>query len=221
MVNEKTTETGWRGSRDLWLTAAYESLIDSGVDAVRILAIGKKLGLARTSFYWFFPDRQALLDALLELWREKNIGNLIKQTSAYASNIAEAILNLFDCWLDRTLFDSQFEFAVRSWALQSARVGAEIEKADNARLAAITTMFERFGYSPIESDVRARTIYLTQIGYISMNTREDLAIRIKRIPYYVEIFTGIPVASPEVARFNARHSLPAAVRRGRKRKEAA
>ncbi|MBW4024695.1 MAG: TetR/AcrR family transcriptional regulator [Proteobacteria bacterium] len=221
MTNVKAVETGWRGSRELWLTAAYDCLIDSGVDAVRIQAIGKRLDLSRTSFYWFFQDREALLDALLELWREKNIGNLIKQTAAYAGSIAEAILNLFDCWLDRTLFDSQLEFAVRSWALQSAQVGVEIVKADLARITAITGMFERFGFSATDADVRARTIYLTQIGYISMNTQEDLATRMKRIPYYVTIFTGSVVQPQELARFHARHSFPAATRRGRKGGEAA
>ena len=41
------------------------------------------------------------------------------------------------------------------------------------------------------ADVRARTVYLVQIGYITMQVKEDLATRMKRIPHYVEVFTGI------------------------------
>ena len=209
MAKTKAGDTGWRGSRELWLGAAYRALIESGVDAVRIQPLGKAVGLSRTSFYWFFADREALLDALLDLWREKNTGNLVRRTTAYADTLTEAVLNIFDCWLDAELFDAQFEFAVRSWALQSAPVSAEIERADAARLAAIAELFTRFGIEPGSAEVRGRTLYLTQIGYISMKSAEALALRMQRIPHYVEIFTGNLPTARELARFHARHGFSA------------
>ncbi|MDA7087308.1 TetR/AcrR family transcriptional regulator [Pseudomonas sp. SA3-5] len=201
----KSSDSGWRGSADGWLEAAYEGLIESGVEAVRILPLAKKLKLSRTSFYWFFKDREELLAALLERWRVKNTDNLVGQTQAYAESIAEAMLNVFDCWLNPALFDSQFEFAVRSWALQEPRVAAQVEIADKARLAALVGMFMRFGYEALPADVRARSMYLTQIGYISMNAREDMLVRMQRIPEYVKIFTGQDPQARELQRFYARH----------------
>jgi hypothetical protein len=50
-------------------------------------------------------------------------------------------------------------------------------------------------------------MYLVQIGYISINSREDIAVRMARIPHYVEIYTGTPVQPHELARFQARHSF--------------
>ena len=222
MDSTRADDAGGRGSRELWLAAAYESLVEAGVDAVRIQPLGKRLGLSRTSFYWFFQDREALLGALLDLWREKNSGNLAKPAAAYAERITEAILNVHDCWLDPLLFDSQFEFAVRSWALQSAAVAAEIEKADAARIAALASMFLRFGSSAVTADVRARTMYLTQIGYVSMKTREDLATRMGRIPHYVAVFTGTTPKPRELARFYARHAFsPASPKMARAAEKAA
>ena len=84
----------------------------AGVDAVRIMPLAKKLKLSRTSFYWFFKDREELLAALSSVASEE-YRQYLKRTEAYAESIAEAILNVFDCWLDSDLFDSQFEFAVR------------------------------------------------------------------------------------------------------------
>ncbi|MDX7951223.1 TetR/AcrR family transcriptional regulator [Lichenihabitans sp. Uapishka_5] len=199
-------ETGPKGSRALWLEAAHALLLESGVDAVRILPLGRKLGLSRTSFYWFFADRGALLAALLEQWRDTNTGGLVRQTAAYAETIAEAVLNLFDCWLDATLFDARFEVAVRGWGQHVPEVGAALAEADAARLAALTAMFVRFGFDATAADVRARTIYLTQIGYISMDTSESLTDRLQRIPHYVEIFTGTLARPAELARFRARHA---------------
>ncbi|MCT7373978.1 TetR/AcrR family transcriptional regulator [Chelativorans salis] len=204
-MEQTSNESGWRGSPDLWLGAAYESLLESGIDAVKIMPLAKKLNLSRTSFYWFFKDREELLDALVARWREKNTGNLIERTEAYAETIAEAMLNVFDCWLDSELFDSKFEFAIRSWALQSSGILAEVQKADQQRLDALARMFIRFGQDESRADVRARTIYLVQIGYISMQTKEDLSVRMKRIPEYVEIFTSQAPEQRELDRFFARH----------------
>ena len=204
-MDEIASDTGWRGSIDGWLEAAYDALLEGGVDAVKILPLAKRLKLSRTSFYWFFRDREELLAALIARWRDKNTGNLIRQAEAYAESIAEATLNVFDCWLDRDLFDAKFEFAIRSWALQSDEILKEVQAADNARLAALGRMFERFGHEPVAADVRARTLYLVQIGYISMQTEEDLDLRLKRIPEYVAIFTGTAPEPREMDRFLARH----------------
>ncbi|MXN66374.1 TetR family transcriptional regulator [Stappia sp. GBMRC 2046] len=208
-MEQSSNDSGWRGSADVWLSAAYEALLLGGVDAVKILPLAKKLGLSRTSFYWFFKDREELLEALLARWREKNTGNLVNRAGAYAETIAEAMLNVFDCWLDGELFDSRFEFAVRSWALQSSELLAEVQKADRKRLDALTQMFVKFGQDESRADVRARTIYLVQIGYISMQTEEDISVRMKRIPEYVEIFTGQAPEQRELDRFFARHGYSA------------
>jgi AcrR family transcriptional regulator len=199
------SEAAGRGSAQAWLDAAYDMLVESGVDAIRIVPLAKRLKLSRTSFYWFFKDREALLTALLERWRAKNTQNLVRQCEAYAESITEAIFNVFDCWLDARLFDSRLEFAVRSWAQQSARVAAAIRGADATRIEALTNMFIRFKFDPHAANVRARTIYLTQIGYISMKTEEDIATRMSRIPDYVQIFTGQTAQTREIERFQARH----------------
>ena len=205
MKQQIASESGWRGSPEVWLDAAFELLIESGVESVKIATLAKRLSLSRTSFYWFFSDREALLDALVARWRDKNTGNLVRQCEAYADSAAEAVLNVFDCWIDKAVFDQKLEFAMRSWSLQSAEILAEAQLADQQRLTAITQMFERFNYPAVSADVHARTIYLVQIGYVSMQTDEALEVRMKRIAEYVKIFTGTAPEQKELARFFSRH----------------
>ncbi|MES0808536.1 TetR/AcrR family transcriptional regulator [Roseibium sp. SCPC15] len=205
---EKTS--GWRGTREIWIQAAYQALLDSGIDAVKVMPLAERLGLSRTSFYGHFSDRNDLLDALIRLWQAKNTGNLIKRTEAYAETITEAILNIFDLWLDPDLFDSQLEFAFRNWAHADNDLARMLEEADRVRVEAFQTMFERFEYDPHYANIRANTVYQTQIGYISMikdGPAEPLEPRLKRMPYYAEIFSGQKVTEAEAARFFARHPV--------------
>ena len=200
-------ESGWRGSKELWLEAAYQLLVEGGIDNVRILSLAKMLKLSRTSFYWFFKDREALLDALLTLWQDKNTSSLLRQTHAHAGSLAEATLNLFDCWLDNKLFDSILEHAIRSWGVQSPAVAQALSEADILRMEAIKLMFIRHGSEPLVADVRSRALYLTQIGYISMNTQEDITTRLLRVPSYVAIFSGTLPSQQELENFQQRHAI--------------
>ncbi|WP_300548717.1 TetR/AcrR family transcriptional regulator [Roseovarius sp.] len=202
-----TTEkaTGWRGSREVWLAAAREAFLDSGLDAVKIQPLASRLNLSRTSFYWFFADRAALLEALLEDWETVNTGSLVAATHDYAETITEGVLNLIGIFLDDGPFESRLDLAVRGWAHQAEAVALRVNRADDTRLAAIRAMYERFGYGAGEADVRARTVYLVQIGYISMQVHEDTATRMTRIPDYVKTFTGKAPSERELARFRARH----------------
>ncbi len=191
-----------KGRRDDWLDAAYNKLVHSGVESVKILPLAKSLQTSRTSFYWCFKDR----DALIGRWKSKNTQGLVSQTERYADTVVEAMLNVFDCWLDETIFDSEFEFAVRNWAMQSPKVARYVASADQVRLDALTKMLIRFDYSPHNANVRARTIYLTQIGYISMRTQEAKEERMGRMADYIEIFTGQPYKRQDMARFASRHT---------------
>lgn len=204
-MEQAVSDSGWRGSPEVWLQAAYDTLLESGVESVKILPLAKRLRLSRTSFYWFFRDREELLDALVGRWRDKNTGGIVRQSEAYAESLAEAMLNVFDCWVDGDLFDSRFEFAVRSWALQSQEILAHVQQADQVRIEALTRMFLRFGVSETSADVRARTTYLAQIGYITMQSREELAVRMRRFPDYIAIYTGQTPQQRELDRFFARH----------------
>ncbi len=202
---EKTNTPRQRGSEDIWLDAAYDVLTESGVEAVKIMSLAEQLGLTRTGFYWHFKDREALLEAMISRWEEKNTGNLIARTEAYAESISEAMFNVFDFWLDDALFDARLDLAIRNWARNDSNLQVRLDKADKQRCEAVTAMFRRFGFSKIRAEVRSMTVIYTQIGYISMQITESWKHRIARMPAYIEVFTGHTPPKSETERFEARH----------------
>ncbi len=204
-ASDTDPDRGWRGSAEAWIDAAHAMLVETGVESVRIMTLAKSLGLSRTSFYWHFPDRDALLAALLDRWRTKNTANLIRCTEIYAASITEAVFNLFDCWITPEIFDDRLDFAVRNWARADPALEAVVAEADSARIDAIRVMYAHHGYPPDQADIRARTVYLTQVGYIAMMVREPVESRLSRMPVYVEAFTGRAPSPQEVDRFMTRH----------------
>ena len=203
---DTTSRTKPRASEDMWLDAAHEVLCESGVEAVKVMPLAKRLGLTRTGFYWHFKDRDALLEAMITRWEDKNTGNLVARCEAYADTICEAIYNLFDCWQDADLFDSRLDLAVRNWARNDAALQTRVSRADDLRREAITDLFRRFGFDEAQATTRAMTVLYTQVGYISMLIEEDAETRFSRTRDYIEIFTGTRPSEAEERRFRARHT---------------
>lgn len=206
LVSSRMKDSPEQGrSERAWLRAAYEILTESGVEAVKIMPLAKRLGVSRTGFYWHFKDREALLEAMIERWEEKNTGNLVARCEAYAEDICEAMFNLFDCWLDDGLFDAPLDLAIRNWARNDPTLQTRLDAADKARQQAVTEMYLRFQYDASQAHVRAMTVMYTQIGYISMKVVEDKPTRIANMPDYVEVFTGVQPTATDIDRFRSRH----------------
>lgn len=195
-----------RGSEEVWLNAAYEMLRENGIEAVKVMPLAKELGLTRTSFYWHFTDRDALLEAMIRRWEQKNTGNLINQTKGFAETITEAMLNVFDCWLDENLFDARMDLAIRNWARNNKELQSRLDLADAKRATALFDMFKKYGYDDAQAQARSMTVIYTQIGYISMEVHENQVERISRMPDYIAVFTGETPSHSEFERFKARHS---------------
>lgn len=191
----------------LWLDAAYALLLEGGVEAVKIMPLAQRVGQSRTSFYWHFKDRKALLEALVQRWEALNTDQLVARAQAYADDICEACFNLFDCWLDTRLFDTELELAIRAWANADAKLKQRVDSADAQRLAAVKAMFERFSYPKQAAEVRAMTLLFTQHGYMALGKVESNAERLARMPAYIEVFTGQRPSLRQLQRFCARHSL--------------
>ncbi|SFJ79573.1 TetR/AcrR family transcriptional regulator [Celeribacter neptunius] len=204
MRKDTDSERALRGSPEIWLDAAYEALIETGVDSVKIMPLATTLNLSRTSFYWFFKNRDELLAALLGRWETTTTHHLVAATTEYAATETEAMLNVISTFLSDSDFDTKLELAIRNWAQQDPHVQNRLLKADQERLNALRDMLERWGHEPQDADVRARTIYLVQLGYISTQVQEDITDRLERFPQYVEIYTGKRPPIHEMERFKAR-----------------
>jgi len=179
-----------KATREDWITLALKTLISDGVDKVRVLTMARKLEVSRSSFYWYFTSRQDLLDHLLKHWRDTNTRFIVEHANRPSKSIIGGVINVFECWVDESLFDPQLDFAIRAWARNSRAIRRIIDEADNERIEAIRRMFARHGYTPEDAFVRARVLYFMQIGYYALDVDEPMNTRLSYVEAYLRSFTG-------------------------------
>lgn len=202
-VSAEDATTQGRSTREDWLKLALQTLIRDGIDRVKVQIMAKQLNVSRSSFYWFFKTPQDLYEQMLDQWLTKNTGPIIQRALRPAQTITEAILNVFECWVNEDLFDPRLDVAVRLWARRAPDVLRVVESADQQRLDALDRMFQRHGVPAEDALVRARVLYFTQIGQFTLDIRESMALRFSRTVPYVQAFCGQAPSAAELARFEA------------------
>lgn len=179
-------------SRQDWLDLALRTLVEDGIDRVKVQIMARKLGVARSSFYWHFASQDDLHKAMLDDWLRKNTSPIIERAMRPEPDVNRAIISVFECWIDESLFNPELDIAVRLWGRRAANVRAVVMEADALRLDALRRMFLRYGFPDKEAKIRARVIYFTQIGQYTLDVFEEPEVRFSHGPAYIHIFTGVP-----------------------------
>ena len=192
-----------KATRDDWLEVALSVLALEGVDHVTVLSLSERLGVSRSSFYWYFKNRDELLGALLDRWDELNTRSIVASTEEPAASVTQAVCNVFRCWINPLIFSPRLDFAVREWARRSAQVRKALERSDRIRTEAVKALFLRFGYEDGDALVRARVLYYMQIGYYALDLREPIETRLNLTPHYLKVFTGVDPNQDEIDAFRA------------------
>jgi AcrR family transcriptional regulator len=61
-----------------WAQAALDAIARGGIEAVAVETIASDLGATKGSFYWHFKNRDALIEAALDLWEQLRTGAVIE-----------------------------------------------------------------------------------------------------------------------------------------------
>lgn len=191
-----------KATREDWVRAALATLVADGEEQVRVLPLAQTLGVSRSSFYWYFKNREELLDELVRIWRDTNTRAILEKARAPAESIVRGVLAIFECWVDERLFDPRLDFAVREWARRSGRVRRAVHASDEARVEAIKELFRRHGYEATDAFIRARVLYFMQIGYYALEVKEAMETRFSYAAHYLRAFTGVEPDPGDLERFH-------------------
>jgi AcrR family transcriptional regulator len=164
-----------------WVAAGLAELArGGGVDNVRVEVLAERLGVTKGGFYRRFKDRRALLDAMLETWRDGRIAAIRRQSEEGGKTPADKIRFLGRIYTERANEQGNaIELAVRQWARGDQTAAAAVAAVDAARLKVVSSLF-RTGMSAQDADARAVLFYAFLFGqsmmFVDENPRKRAAL---------------------------------------------
>jgi len=149
-----------RFSKSDWLEAGLAALATGGVRSVRVDALARQLGVARSGFYWHFENRDELLAAMLDYWTRELTGSVTDDPTIVSMPANDRLLAIATLVTDHDL--GRYDEAVRQWAREDPAVGRIARRTFGARLDLFEATFAELGFEGEEREMRARLFAVYQ-----------------------------------------------------------
>ena len=156
--------------RENWIESATDVLAREGLGGLRIEVLAKRCGVTKGSFYWHFKDRQDLLTAMLEYWKEGRIRDIEKTTSVTPGREREQLHFAIEVYgASRNRKGMAIELAVRDWARHDPQAATFVEAVDLYRLECTRKLFVAAGMTDAEAKSRSLLLYACVFGLSLMH----------------------------------------------------
>lgn len=151
-------------TRDDWAEAALDAIARGGIDAIAVEPIAAELGATKGSFYWHFKNRDALVEAALELWERRGTDEVIQRLEL-EPDPARRLRMVMEGGVERTDRAESFLLANPSHpvALRAVR------RVAKRRITYMAKQLEALGRGPQDAFDRALLIYYVYVGYIQLS----------------------------------------------------
>ena len=149
-----------------WELGALELIADSGLAAVAVEPLAKRLGVTKGSFYWHFSTREALIEATLKRWSEDDAGDVVTRVQSI-EDPRERLRTLFRVTSRTVRLHKIYSALIK--AVDHPSVGPRVEKISEARLKFLTQLFTDAGLAPAIALHRARLAFAAYVGFLQMS----------------------------------------------------
>ncbi len=177
-----------RLSAETWATAALEAIAENGLAAVAVEPLAARLGATKGSFYWHFPNRDALIEAALAQWEERFTAATIANLSDEPDPRAR-LRRLFAGVVGR----SNLEVNLLAAAAHPL-VGPVIERVVRRRLAYVVDQFAAIGFAPRDAAHRGVLAYTAYVGHLELAARVPEVLTAANRPGYVDAVVDLLLA---------------------------
>jgi len=165
---------------EAWIEAGFDALAENGVEAIRVERLAKRMGVTKGSFYWHFKDRQSLLEAMLQSWRQRATLGIIHRLESSNESPETRLKHLIALTRSHQAHPNRgadLEMAIRMWAKQDEQAASCIGEIDRLRLNYIQGLLTATRlFSPPDAKSRAVLIYAYMQGLASIRGAVDDAL---------------------------------------------
>jgi AcrR family transcriptional regulator len=152
-----------RTPRSEWIAEGLRALAAGGPDAVRIELLAKALGVTRGGFYWYFDDRRALLDEMLDRWEQAAFDDVVVRIERGGGDARARLRRLFALAAESDEL-LRIDLAVRDWSRRDPSVAERLRRVDNRRMQYLRSQFAEFCEGSDEIEARCMLVSSLWIG---------------------------------------------------------
>ncbi len=157
-------------SADDWAVAALDAIAEGGVEMVAVEPLARRLGVTKGSFYWHFPNREALLYSAAAKWEAQETEGMLARIGEETD--ARRRIHRTFTKVDASQRASRLYFALAAAAAKDKHIAQVVERVAQQRLEYMTECYVALGMDDEEAKRWAITAYSVYLGILQV--RRDL-----------------------------------------------
>lgn len=150
---------------DDWAEAALDVIASGGIEAVAVEPLARTLRVTKGSFYWHYPNRDALVERALEVWERHETVDIIGAAEQEPLP-RERIHTLFRTAANTDQRSERILLALSGSKSSNAR--ACVQRVSEAWRVYLESCYRALGLNPAEARHWATFAYSTFIGTVRM-----------------------------------------------------
>ncbi len=158
-MNEKKVSRG--KSKDDWLEVGLDVLGTASVAEISVEALAKRLGIAKSGFYWHFKDRREYLNQLLDYWYREIIEVISENEQINELEPVTRLITAVEMIVRHDLV--KYELALHQWATTDKRAEKIMRKANRVRIEFAKSIFAELGFDDDEIEIRSMLTLIYQL----------------------------------------------------------
>jgi AcrR family transcriptional regulator len=163
VVPDESASPRRRLTREDWVAAALAAIGGGGAAAVAVEPLAARLGTTKGSFYWHFPNREALLEAALDAWEQATTTAVLDEVEQSTIDPVDQLRLLIARVIDNAERDP-IEPALFASAAHPV-VGPALTRVTQHRIEGTVRILARLGLSGPQARRRALLAYSLYLGY--------------------------------------------------------
>jgi AcrR family transcriptional regulator len=153
-----------------WEQQALVLIAEKGIRAVSVELLARRMGVTKGSFYWHFPNRDALLEQSLLRWEKHDETNLQASLGAILDP-RERLRSFFRRTGREKLTHNVYSSLCT--AADHPQVEPLLERVAARRMKHIETAYGEIGFEPDEASHRARLTYSAYLGFLQLQRQHQ------------------------------------------------
>lgn len=150
-------------TEEQWIQLGTEKFSQSGLDGLVIERMSSELGCSKSSFYWYFRNRNEYITKLVERWVELSTNEVILQSSL-AINPEDRLTYLLQQMFSAT-GKGDFLFFFRKLGSNHANFQEMLEKIEQTRIDYAVQVLESMGMTTLNARQKAFILYHYYLGW--------------------------------------------------------
>ncbi|WP_025720082.1 TetR/AcrR family transcriptional regulator [Paenibacillus sp. 1-18] len=160
-------------TEEQWVQEGIERFAQGGIEQLVIEKMAASLGCSKSSFYWYFDNRNSYIRQIVETWREQTTQQVMAASMAHAT-AEERIRNLLNQMFG-TVKRGDFLFYLRKLSAKDEPYRSILNEVEQMRMVFMKELLIQKGMQPEKAFQRSWMLYHYYLGWYERHKHETLS----------------------------------------------